>query len=158
MKTTTLTPVRSQADTLGDDISLQTGYDTGSESLTRQEFKDEADLNILLGRFGVNQQVRQDPRFMEVDYDLDLQTAIAAVESARRANYNVPEELRTKYPDWRAVLDGAESGQYQKDLQELADRKKTQAKLEEEEAATRRKYEEWKQREALRAPEETPKP
>ena len=155
---TKLNPVRSQADTLGDQISAETAFDTGTESFTRQEFKDEADLNILLGRFGVNQQVRQDPRFMEIDYNLDLQSALAAVDAARRANYDVPQELRAKYPDWRTVLNGAESGEYQKDLQELADRKKTQAKLDEQEAENRRKYEDWKKRETPRAPEETPKP
>ena len=155
--TTTTKAVRSQADDKGDSVSLQTGYDTGSDSLTRQEFKDEADLNILLGRFGVNQQVRQDPRFIEIDYNLDLQSALAAVDAARRANYDIPQELRAKYPDWRTLLDGAESGEYQKDLQALADRKDAEQKAADKDAENRKNYEAWKARQTPNAPEQTPK-
>lgn len=121
---------RRQSDNLGDEISKQTAYRNTGPELTRQEFKDEANLNILLARFGVNQQVRQNANFTEVDYNLDLQTALGAIDAARRANMKVPEELRAKYPNWLAVLEGAETGEYGKDLQDLATRKETEKKAE----------------------------
>ncbi|QCQ85065.1 internal scaffolding protein [Blackfly microvirus SF02] len=114
---------RLQYDCDREAVSLATGTDTGPESLTRQEFADEADLNVLLARFGVNTPVRPMIYGGEVDYQLDLQQAFAAIESARRANMAVPDELRQKYPDWRKVLNGAESGEYQRDLKELSDRR-----------------------------------
>lgn len=114
---------RTQDDNQQDFYSDLSGLDTGEETLTRQEFKDETDINIMLSRFGVNQQQRVMEYGKEIDYNLDLQQALAAVDTARRANLNVPEELRSKYPTWREVLNGAENGQYQADLQDLADRK-----------------------------------
>jgi len=118
--------VRTQCDDLGDKISNDTAQLETGEIITRQEFKDEADLNILLARFGVHQQVRADAKFTEVDYNLDLQTALAAVEAARRADYKVPEELRAKYPNWLTVLKGAETGEYEHDLMQLKARKEAE--------------------------------
>jgi len=114
---------RTQVDGKQDAYSDAAGIDfSDTELMTRQEFKDEADLNILLSRFGVNTMVRTDGRYgSEVDYNLDLAQALAAIESARRANLAVPDELREKYTDWRSVLNAAESGEYQADLQNLAD-------------------------------------
>ncbi|QCQ85119.1 internal scaffolding protein [Blackfly microvirus SF02] len=115
---------RTQNDGLGNEASDAGGitFDP-TDTLVRQEFKDECDLNILLARFGINTQVRTDGIYTETDYNLDLQQALAAMASARQANLDVPEELRNKYPDWLAVLEGADNGTYQKDLQILADRK-----------------------------------
>lgn len=120
--------VRSQADDYQDEISDLTAIDTGDESLTRQEFKDEADLNILLGRFGVDGLQHRQPQFGEIDYNMDLQQALAARDAVSRANFRVPEELREKYPDGHAVLAGVESGQYQKDLAQLQEQKDREAK------------------------------
>lgn len=115
---------RKQNDHLQDEYSIETGLDfTDVEPITRQEFKDEADLNILLARYGVAQPTRPMKYGEEIDYTLDLQTALASLEAARRAHFNVPDELRAKYPDWQSVLNGAESGQYQQDLANLAERK-----------------------------------
>lgn len=108
--------VRSQADENGDAISKATAIDfSDAKDMTRQEFKDDADINILLKRFGLNQQLRQ-MTFTEVNYDLDLQQAFAAIKEARAIASTVPDELREKYPNWRAVLNATETGQYQQDL------------------------------------------
>lgn len=118
---------RTQDDNLQDQYSQLTGLDfTGTETLTRQEFKDEADLNILLSRYGVA-QMRPVQYGKEVDYTVDLQTAISALEAANAATFDVPEELRDKYPTWRHVLNGAESGEYHQDLLNLAEKKKADA-------------------------------
>lgn len=115
-----LQAIRSQADDLQDEISDATGLDTGTETLTRQEFKDEADLNILLSRFGANAMSRQPEWGGETDFTLDLQGALAAIAQAKEADLQVPPELREKYPTWRDVLNGAETGEYQTDLKMLA--------------------------------------
>lgn len=119
---------RTQVDGLEDEYSLLTGTDTGTDTATRQEMKDESDINILLARFGVNTPIRGGLDYgAEIDYNMDLQQALGAIESARRANTAVPEELREKYPTWREVLNGAETGEYQKDLQTLATDKAIEA-------------------------------
>lgn len=113
---------RTQKDGAQKEYSDAAGIDTGTDGGARQEFKDEADINILLSRFGINTQVRTDGKYgAEIDYNLDLQQAYAAIESARRATSAVPEELREKYPTWREMLNATETGEYQHDLQNLAD-------------------------------------
>lgn len=160
--------IRSQADDLGDEFSQASGIDTGDELLTRQEFKEEADINFILNRYGVNAAVRTDGQYREIDYNLDLQQALAAIQSARVATTHVPEELRDKYPNWVAVLNGAETGQYQKDLQTLADKQaerekaaKTAADYESEKNAIKRRQKVEKdlrrEREDATGTEETPK-
>lgn len=81
------------------------------EDKTRQEFKDEADVNKLLSRYGVNvPQLR--PVYGEVDTDIDLQGAyLAAQEVADRLT---PEQLEVLYtgkapaaPEVPSGVDGA---------------------------------------------------
>lgn len=128
---------RTQNDGLGDETSTAAATDANQgDSLTRQEFRDDADLNILLARFGVQTPIRTDGQYgQEIDYNIDLQQALGAVEAARRANLNVPDELRDKYPDWKSVLNAAETGEYQKDLQALADHKAAQLAIKKEQEA-----------------------
>lgn len=116
--------MRSQADNLGDQISWESGLDTGDETRVRQEDADSADINQLLNKYGAfAQQQRPVVWGAEVDYTMDLQQAIEAVKLAQRAAHTVPQELRDKYPTWRHVLNGVESGQYETDLAELSRRK-----------------------------------
>ena len=113
-----------------DDISDANGLDTGTETTTRQEFAQEADINYILDRFGVNQQQRP-VTYGEVDYTVDLQQTLHAAEQLKRAHLNVPDELRDKYPTWESVLAAAETGEYQNDLDTV--------KLAREQAAIRQK-------------------
>lgn len=113
----TLKAVRTQHDGKGKEYS-----DRGArifdpeEDKTRQEFKDDADLNILLRRFGLETLVRTDGKFTEVDYNMDLQQAFAAIAAAKHVLPNVPPELRGKYKSWQDVLNATESGEYKQDL------------------------------------------
>lgn len=119
---------RTQYDTLQDEYSILTGVDlSGTEQLTRQEMRDEADINNILNRYGVTAPQRELRYGEEIDYTLDLQTALGALDAAERANFNVPEELRQKYPSWRDLLNAVESGQYQHDLEQLAAKKAAEA-------------------------------
>jgi hypothetical protein len=51
-----------------------------------------------------------------VDEQLDLQSALSALAAAKSADFKVPQELKDKYPNWKAVLNGTETGEYQRDL------------------------------------------
>lgn len=116
--------MRSQADNLGDAMSdLSMIWFDQDETQTKQEFKEEADINYLLTRFGANAQQKPVEWGQEVDYSLDLQTALDAMTAAQATTKQVPPELISKYPTWRHVLAGVESGQYEYDLKELATRK-----------------------------------
>lgn len=102
--------IRTQADGLGDIVSLQTGLDCSTmPDLARQEFKQEADINILLARFGVNAPSRQ-PVYGEADFDLDLQQALTAIQEAKTAWATMPIELRQQYPTWQALLTALDRG------------------------------------------------
>lgn len=126
---------RTQVDGKGDLYSdLTATIIPNDDPQTRQEFKDDADLNILLARFGVDTPMRQGLQYGEVDYQLDLQQALDAIDTAKKANIHAPEELRDKYPDWRSILNGVETGEYQKDLENL--------KLDRQIAADKQKHEE----------------
>lgn len=119
---------RTQVDGMGDYYSDLTAMNTGDEpSQVRQELAHESDINFILSRFGIQTQQRVMVYGQEIDYNLDLQEALAAIASAKTASFNVPDELKTKYPTWREVLEGAENGTYERDLQTLADRDKKAA-------------------------------
>lgn len=108
-----------------------TATEPTGESLTRQEFKEDADINTILTRFGVNTQVRNDMVWTEVNYDVGLQEALTSLDIAKRAQLDIPEELREKYPNWLALMSGIERGEYQKDLKDVA-QQRTATKRQEE--------------------------
>lgn len=120
---------RTQNDGRGDEISQTSAIDfTGTESLTRQEDRDSTDINLMLSRFGVLPPPRAASYGLEVDYSLDLQQALTALQEAEEATLNVPQELRDKYGDWRTLMAGVQSGQYEYDLTALAVRKAEEKK------------------------------
>lgn len=81
----------------------------------RQEFKDEADVNKILQRFGVTAPQRQ-VIYESVDYDLDLQTAHIAIDQAKEMHQKLPRDLREKYPTWQAILNAIHNGSLKIDL------------------------------------------
>lgn len=116
--------VRSQADELQDELSERGGLDCStSRDMARQEKKEEADINFLMARFGVGLPQRT-PTFGEVDYEIDLQTALAAVEQAEQVHRNLPRKLKTKYPTWRSMLNAASTGDLITDLQQATEEAK----------------------------------
>lgn len=120
--------IRSQADDLGDEYSDAAGFDTGTETLTRQEFTDEANINTILERFGVDTLTRANPTYgQDIDYTMDLQQAIMAAHLVEQAQQQIPEELKSTYKDWITLIQGAQSGAYRRDLEALELRKKAEA-------------------------------
>lgn len=106
--------IRTQADDLGDIYSVETGLDAsdgpGNRDMARQEFKDDADINILMHRFGVV-PLQKPVFFGDVDYGIDLQQALAAVKQAREAWQTMPADIKADYPTWQSLLNGLELGQ-----------------------------------------------
>lgn len=103
--------IRSQADDLQNQYSASTASDpTDWDDVARQEFKVEADVNEMLKRFGVisNQRPIQSG---EIDYTIDLQQAIEAVNEAKRVWQRMPDDIKAEYPNWQALLNAANSGE-----------------------------------------------
>lgn len=92
---------------------------TDSEDMARQEFKLDADINVILSRFGVDTPMRR-VTFGEVDFGLDLQTALSVVDQATRAYNTLPQDLRLEFQTWQSVLNGLVSGQLKVRLQQHA--------------------------------------
>lgn len=102
--------IRTQSDELGDEYARTTTIDCSDDTDTaRQEFKDEADVNIILAKFGVNSLQRQPTWGQEVNYDLNLQTALEAITDAKAAHSQLPDDLKRRYPTWAALLNALEA-------------------------------------------------
>jgi len=95
-----------------DAITLRTGLVCPPEdNRTRQEFKDEADINTIVARFyPFAPPTARVPQFGEQDMSLDLHSAMLAVQDAKEAYGTLPESLRSQYPTYAdfvsAVADG----------------------------------------------------
>lgn len=109
-------PIRKQTDALQDGYSIMTAVDCSDlPDLTRQEFRDETDVNKVLARYGVNTPMRE-PEYQEVDFDSDLQQALDSIRQAERAIAKLPADLYAKYPTWELLMDGAFSGNFKTDV------------------------------------------
>lgn len=101
---------RTQIDEKGDTASRQTGLDcSDSKDMARQEFGAEADINTILGKFGVNTQNRP-PQYGELDTNLDLQQALAAIAESRAAYKRLAPEIRKEYNTWQKFVNGMNDG------------------------------------------------
>lgn len=110
---------RTQHDGKGLQYSKSTAIDcTGSPGRTRQEFKNEADINIMLARFGVNHQQRT-LTFGQQDFTIDLQQGLASIEQTKRVYARMSPEIKELYPTYEKFIVGMESGQVALDLEKL---------------------------------------
>jgi len=95
--------VRTQAGPF-DDMSLKTGLACPvDEDHTRQEAKEDADINVLLKRHGGIPPSKV-PSFGEVDFDVDLRGALERTRAAEVAFEALPlsDAIRREYPDWHS--------------------------------------------------------
>lgn len=108
--------IRTQTDELQDSYSKLTALDCSDlPDRTRQEFKEETDVNYILTRYGANAPLTQ-AIYGEVDYNMDLQQSLAAIETAQDAVRKLPWALRDKYYHWEMLMEGMRSGEFKKDL------------------------------------------
>lgn len=93
-------------------------------SLTRQEFKLEADINTIVRRFGLTGQIAlRQPVWGDRDFDLDLHTGFLALEEAQRGFLRLPQGLRDKYRNPKGLLDAIHNRTFKSDLEaEIAKR------------------------------------
>lgn len=111
--------MRTQHDELQNYYSQQSALICPPEDdRTRQEWKQDADINHLMQRFGVGVPQKQQTYGLTVDYNLDLQAAYDAVAQAKHAYRNMPDNLRAKYTSWQTFLNAISSGQLKLELTE----------------------------------------
>ena len=133
---------RRQGDNRQDEYSRATAIefdqrDEESRDRTRQEFKQETDINVILSRFnpaiGLPQRA---VTYGEQDFTIDLQQAHIAISDAQKTWMHLPKHLRIKYPNWQKMLDAMHRGDLKKDLEdhqlELARRKDAEASKKED--------------------------
>lgn len=113
------TKFRTQTDRRGLEFSRAGGLDCStSKDMARQEFKDDADINVLLSRFGVNHQQRT-LQYGEMDFNIDLQQATHAVRDAKDAHSRMSPEIQALYPTWQQFVSGIASGRVADDIYRL---------------------------------------
>lgn len=106
-----LAAVRSQADRLGDVASLATAVSFDlAEDVARQEFKDDADVNVILRRFGV--PVPQQLPYGVADMSLDYFGAVNAVRDVNAAMARLPQSVIDRYGSVQAVFDAIAAGTF----------------------------------------------
>jgi len=106
--------IRSQLDNF-DEITEALGLRCPPEdNRTRQEFKDEADINNVVSRFYpfAPPQARV-PVYGERDMSLDLHGALMVVQEARESYASLPESLRAKFPTYSEFVNAVADGRVQ---------------------------------------------
>lgn len=98
---------RSKIDSL-DAVTFDSGLACDpEEDMTRQEFKDEADINKLMARHGL---LPRPVQYGEWDFDQDLTSSVQARQAVDEAYQVLPVEVRRQYPDmgsvWAAIARG----------------------------------------------------
>lgn len=92
--------VRSPYNYDRDAVSDETGLRCEDASLTKQSFKDEADINFIVRQFGLTGQLPDNVRIPEYrDYDtvMDYHSAMNAVRDANVSFMQLPGELRARF-------------------------------------------------------------
>lgn len=98
---------RSKIDSV-DDIVVSGGlFCNPDEDMTRQEFKDDVDINKVLLRHGVQARPVQ---YGEWNFDEDLTSSVQARQSVDEAFMALPVEVRQQYPNMASVFAGIASG------------------------------------------------
>lgn len=102
-------PTKDQTDIGQENPTLDASDTEDNKDMARQEYAQEADINYMLSRFGITQP-RGAPTYGEWDDTIDLQTAIAAVETAQEAYRELPEELRRKFGSMTDLIAAINNG------------------------------------------------
>lgn len=102
-------PTKDQSNIGWDNVLCDASASPTNKDVTRQEFKDEADINYMLSRFGITQP-RGTPTYGEWDDTVDLQSALQSVHDARVAYKELPQNLRDKFPRMEDLLTAVENG------------------------------------------------
>lgn len=78
----------------------ESGLDTGPESMTKQEFKEECDINTIVRRFGLTGQLPEGliaPTFGDFEFIGDYQSALNAIYQAQDSFMELPADVRARF-------------------------------------------------------------
>lgn len=85
---------------------------SGDPGKTRQEQKDDADINKMLQRFGLGAPApNKVPRYDTWDESIDLQGAYAALDNVTMGYKKLPKELRREFPTALIFVNAMASGE-----------------------------------------------
>lgn len=101
-------PTKDQADIGLDNVTINCNT-PDNKDMARQEFKQEADINYMLSKFGVTSP-RGAPTYGEWDDTIDLQVAFQSISDARTAYAQLPENLRAKFTRMEDLLTALDNG------------------------------------------------
>lgn len=92
---------RSAYDGLADEVSVATGLKCEDDSLAVQSQRDEADINVIVKRFGLTGSLPVDLRVpVSEDYreaEFDLGVALRFVNEANKAFMQMPADVRARF-------------------------------------------------------------
>lgn len=91
--------------------------DPESKSLTRQESKDDTDVNRILEQYGV--PYGRQPIFGDINYDNTLRDAYEQLNTYDQVYNGLPIELKQKYATAAAVMEGIRTGELVADLEKI---------------------------------------
>lgn len=83
-----------------DEASVASGFATVGDSLTKQEFSEESDINYIVKQFGLTGQLPSNVAVpMDGDFidSLDYQSALNAVIAAQDAFAAMPADVRVRF-------------------------------------------------------------
>lgn len=81
-------------------VSLESAIDTGVESFVQQQFREDADINTIVRRFGLTQALPADVGagvYGDFTGISDYESAVEMVAQAREAFMRLPAELRDRF-------------------------------------------------------------
>lgn len=81
-------------------VSLANACNTGADTKVIQSARDDADINVIVKRFGVTGQLpvhQKQPVIGDFDSVVDYRTALQAVRTAAEAFMNLPSTLRERF-------------------------------------------------------------
>lgn len=92
--------VRTKFNYFADKVSLKTGLACVKPSKTQQSFKEDADINTIVRRFGLTGKLPDNVRMPEyADYNdvFDFQTAMNTMMEAEREFMKLPSDIRRRF-------------------------------------------------------------
>lgn len=119
--------------------------------ITRQEFKQETDVNHILKKFGVGGLPMKNTVYGEQNFDLDLQGAMEVTRDAQQLFDKLDPKVKELFPDWKAMLNGMASGELPAYIAQLQQEERDRSA--EREAARKRKEDARKETPAVNPPE-----
>lgn len=113
--TTAFKAIRRQSDNKGDAYSDATAVDFSDSDTnpnrTRPEHAKDVKIENIISKFGGHAFTMPSPQARnEIDYTIELQSALNSIATAKQAHAQLPEDLRKTYPTWQALLTALDGG------------------------------------------------